>query len=104
MILNVYNIYDEALESFVSQFLFQNDKVAERSFSSYFQNGALFRQHPDMEKYPNTFKVVRTATFDDQTGRYEPLDLLVDLFDFSKFYKEELPTVPVEFSKKTKKK
>lgn len=87
--LNVYNIYDDAQEEFVLQFLYNNDVVCKRSLSSAFENKALFRSLPDLEKYPNTFRVFHTATFDEKTGLYTPLEVKKELFSFAQFAKVE---------------
>lgn len=83
--LNVYNIYDEAQEEFILQFLFVNDKVCKRSMSSMFENKSFSRQIPDIEKYPNTFRVFKTATFDEKRGLYTPLEVKEELFSFYEF-------------------
>lgn len=87
--LNVYNVYDEAQEEFVLQFLFVNDKVCKRSLSSMFENKSFSRQVPDIEKYPNTFRVFKTATFDEKSGLYTPLEIKEELFSFIEFVKDE---------------
>lgn len=87
--LNVYNVYDDAQEEFILQFLFVNDKVCKRSLSSLYETKVLFRQIPDCEKYPNSFRVYKTAIFDEKTGTYTPLDVKEELFSFYEFCSEE---------------
>lgn len=75
-ILHVYNLYDATIETYIAQFLEQHDKLMRRKCDDLYEQakqahsqnaispaGALYR-------YADSFMMIHTADFDDQTGIY----------------------------------
>lgn len=79
MINEVYAIYDEACEAYSQFMCCPNEKVARMNFEKLFKDKRL--SVPMVYDYPETFKVYKIATFDDNAGLFEnvsPAKLLLD--------------------------
>lgn len=67
---NVYSVFDEKAKVFSNPFYQHNDALAERSFISVTIDPAtqIFRT-------PEDYRLYRLAVFDDETGRFETLEI-----------------------------
>lgn len=80
MINEIYGIYDEASEAYVQFIPCLNEKIARMTFEKLFKEKRL--NVPLLFDYPNQFKVYKLATFDDNQGRFENVELPYMLLDF----------------------
>uniref|UniRef100_A0AAU8AX72 Nonstructural protein n=1 Tax=Dulem virus 215 TaxID=3145692 RepID=A0AAU8AX72_9VIRU len=80
MISEIYAIYDEASEAFMQFMLFQNEKLASMTFTKLFKEKRL--NIPLIFDYPNSFKVYKLGTFDDNKGTFENVEHHEFLLDF----------------------
>lgn len=80
MINEIYAIFDEASEAFVLFLPCINESLARRTFESMFKN-KLFKV-PMIYDYPESFKVYKLGTFDDNLGVFENIPHHVFLLDF----------------------
>lgn len=83
MISEIYAIYDEASEAFMQFMLFQNEKLARMTFTKMFKEKRF--NIPLLYDYPNSFKVYKLGTFDDNSGRFENVEHHEFLLDFGSF-------------------
>ena len=77
---DIYAIYDEASEAFVQFIPCVNEMLARRTFESMFKNKLL--KVPMLYDYPDSFKVYKLATFDDNLGVFENTSHHEFLLDF----------------------
>lgn len=77
----IYAIFDEATEAFVQFVPCINNRVAEMTFTKLFKEKRL--NVPMIYDYPNTFKVYKLATFDDNLGIFENVPHHEFLMDFN---------------------
>lgn len=80
MINEIYGVYDEATECFVQFLPCLNERVAEMTFTKLFKEKRL--NIPMLYDYPNTFKVYKLGTFDDNKGLFSNLEQHEFLLDF----------------------
>lgn len=80
MITEIYAIYDEASESFMQFMLSQNEKIARMTFTKMFNEKRF--NIPLLYDYPNSFKVYKLGTFDDNKGLFVNLEHHEFLLDF----------------------
>lgn len=90
-IQHVYNLYDATTETYVAQFLSSHDKLMKRECENlYEQAKQIHKQNPispqgALYRYSDSFLMIHTADFDDQTGKYTSLDVPVTICNFSIF-------------------
>ncbi len=72
MRLNAYSIFDSASGAYMRPFFLLADSQALRSFTDI----ATDADH-EVGKHPEDYSLVRIGTFDDQTGKLHPEDVLV---------------------------
>lgn len=80
MISEIYAIFDEASEAFVQFIPCVNEMLARRTFESMFKNKLL--KVPMIYDYPESFKVYKLASFDDNLGVFENTSHHEFLLDF----------------------
>ena len=64
--MKVYGIYDRCVMGYITIFTERDDKVADRNFKI-----ALTDEHNMMSKTPEDYRLVKLATYDEQTGIFE---------------------------------
>lgn len=64
--MNVYGIYDQCVNGYITTFSERDDKVAERNFKI-----ALTDNNNIMSKTPSDYRLVKLAKFDERTGLFE---------------------------------
>lgn len=69
MINEVYAIRDDASECFLQFFCFNNEKLADMTIRKLFKERKL--NIPLLYDYPNTYRVFKIATYDDNSGLFE---------------------------------
>lgn len=90
-IQHVYNLYDETIETYVAQFLAQHDNLMKRECQAIYDNAKKVHESNPIApqgavyRYSDSYKMIHTADFDDQTGIYTPLDVPVTICIFSQF-------------------
>lgn len=90
-IFNVYNLYDATAETFIAQFLNTHDKLMKRECENIYNNARKAHEQNSVSpqgsiyRYADEYYMYKTATFDDKTGKYEPLDLKEQLVNFGDF-------------------
>lgn len=90
-IQHVYNLYDATIETYVAQFMSTNDKLMKRECENlYVQAKNIHQQNPispqgSLYRYADSYLMIHTADFDDQSGIYIPLDVPVTICNFSIF-------------------
>lgn len=84
----IYAIFDEATEAFVQFVPCINNRVAEMTFTKLFKEKRL--NVPMIYDYPNTFKVYKLATFDDNLGIFENVPHHEFLMDFGSLISDSL--------------
>ena len=83
--LHVYNLYDATIETYVAQFLSSHDKLMKRQCEDLYEQAKVVHdQNPispqgALYRYSDSFKMIHTADFDDQTGVYTSLDVPVTI-------------------------
>ncbi len=77
MINEIYGIYDLAAECYVQFIPCQNAAVAKMTFEKLYKDKRL--NVPMLYDYPNLYEVRKLATFDDNSGRFENVEMQ-DLF------------------------
>lgn len=88
MISEIYAIYDEASESFCQFVPCINNRLAEMTFTKFFKEQRL--NVPMLYDYPNTFKVYKLGTFDDNLGVFTNCDHHEFLMDFGSLVNEPI--------------
>lgn len=90
-ILHVYNLFDSTIETYVNQFLDTHDKLMKRQCERMFESAKqAHAQNPlspqgALYRYADSFLMIHTADFDDQTGIYTPLEVPVTVCNFGIF-------------------
>jgi hypothetical protein len=64
MKLNVYSIFDQAAEAFVTPFFMQNDGLAMRAF----QDNVNANDENNISKHPEQFSLYKIGEYDDKVG------------------------------------
>ena len=70
MIMNVYSIYDKAVQAYMRPFFMPADGAAQRAFTDLVED----KSH-EMSKHPEDYSLFRIGSFDDSNGsldRCEP--------------------------------
>lgn len=95
-IQHVYNLYDATIETYVAQFMAQHDKLMRRECENlYEQAKQIHKQNPisaqgSLFRYADSYTMIHTADFDDQTGIYTALDTPVTVCHFSAIQANDL--------------
>ena len=79
-ISEIYGIYDEATEAYVQFVPCINQRLAEMTFKKLYSEKRL--NVPMIYDYPETFRVYKLATFDDNLGTFENVHQPELLLDF----------------------
>lgn len=90
-ILHVYNLYDSTIETYTAQFLSSHDKLMKRECENlYEQAKQIHSQNPlapqgALYRYSDSYLMIHTADFDDQSGIYTALEVPVTICNFGIF-------------------
>lgn len=90
-ILHVYNLYDATCETYVAQYFNSHDKLMRRDCENLYENAKLVHQKNPLApqgalyRYSDSYMMIHTADFDDQTGIYTSLDVPVTICNFGIF-------------------
>lgn len=76
MKLKVYGIYDRAAEAFATPFFMHNDGLALRGFQDLVNSVEGDNQ---IAAHPEQFTLYCIAEFEDQTGKIEPLETVLNI-------------------------
>lgn len=94
-VLHVYNLYDSTIESYIAQFFNTHDKLMKRECENIYENAKkVHLTNPtspqgSLYRYADSYLMIHTAEFDDQTGRYTNLEVPVTICNFGYFYNQE---------------
>lgn len=90
-VLHVYNLFDSTIETYVAQFLNTHDKLMKRECENIYESAKLahsknpLSQQGALYRYSDSYMMIHTADFDDQTGVYTPLSIPVTICNFGIF-------------------
>lgn len=94
-IQHVYNLYDSTVETYVAQFFSTHDKLMKRECENLYAQAKNFHaQNPispqgALYRYADSFRMVHTADFDDQTGQYTNLETPITIQFFADIQNKE---------------
>lgn len=74
MELNIYSIYDTAAKAYATPFFMPNDGLAIRAFSDNVNSS-----DSQLSKHPEQFVLFKIGTFEDQHGKLDHYDPVVNL-------------------------
>lgn len=90
-VLHVYNLYDSTIETYTAQFLSTHDKLMKRECENLYENAKkVHQQNPiapqgSLYRYSDSYLMIHTADFDDQTGVYTQLEIPQTICNFAIF-------------------
>lgn len=90
-IIHVYNLYDATIETYTAQFFSTHDKLMKRQCESLYEQAKQAHAQNSLSpqgslyRYSDSYTMVHTADFDDQTGIYTPLQIPVTVCNFGNF-------------------
>lgn len=90
-LFNVYNLYDATAESYIAQFLNTHDKLMKREAENIYNNAKKMHEQNAVSpqgsiyRYADEYYIYKTATFDDKTGVYTPLEIKQQICNFGDF-------------------
>lgn len=90
-IQHVYNLYDSTIETYIAQFMSTHDKLMKRECENLFEQAKqIHLKNPissqgSLYRYADSYLMIHTADFDDQTGIYTPVNPPVTICNFGVF-------------------
>lgn len=90
-IQHIYNLYDSTIETYVAQFMATHDNLMKRECQAIFDSAKKAHEanpispQGSLYRYADSYMMIHTADFDDQTGVYSQLDAPVTICNFYSF-------------------
>lgn len=94
--LNVYGLYDGTIETYVNTFQNTHDALIKReAWNIYINSKKAYEQNSlnpsgTLYKYADSFRLIKLADFDDQTGQFTQLEIPVTVVDFADIQQRDL--------------